>query len=93
MLFMARSALCIGLVAVAASNAGGGTLTTAIERGGRDAAEAAGRACLRSTDCLRMGASLVEPAAWRLAVRAPGVVGAPKPARVPHVPAAARPLP
>ena len=62
MFFLARAAVCIGLVAVAASNTGAAGLGSALDRGVRGAADAAGQACLRSTDCLRVGAGLLAAA-------------------------------
>lgn len=63
MLFLTRTAICIGLVAFAASNASGGGLGTALDRSVRDAAETAGRACLGSGDCVRIGATMLAAAA------------------------------
>lgn len=63
--FLARSALCIGLVAAAASGVGTGSLTTTIARGAREAADGAGRACLASSDCVRIGAAALSGAALR----------------------------
>ncbi|MGI3900556.1 MAG: hypothetical protein ACRYGP_28185 [Janthinobacterium lividum] len=62
MLFLARAAVCIGLVAVAASHTGGPGLASALDRGVRGAADAAGQACLRSDECLRVGTSLLTAA-------------------------------
>lgn len=63
MLFLTRTAICIGLVAFAASNASGGGLATALDRSARDAVETAGRACLGSGDCLRIGTTMLAAAA------------------------------
>ncbi len=63
MFFLTRAAVCIGLVALAASNAGGAGLASAIDRGVRETAATAGQACLRSADCLAVGAGLMAAAA------------------------------
>ena len=52
--FLARSTLCIGLVAAAASGVGTRPLATAVAR---NAADGFGRACLASEGCLRAGAA------------------------------------
>jgi hypothetical protein len=62
MFFLTRAGICIGLVAIAASNAGGPALTSAVDQSLRGAASSAGQACLRSADCLRMGAGLLAAA-------------------------------
>ena len=53
--FLTRSALCIGIVAIAASGVGTDRLATTIDRGARDGLDGAARACLGSSDCLRVG--------------------------------------
>ncbi len=63
MFFLARSALCIGVVAAAATGIGTGPLATAIDRGAREAAEGVGRACLASHECLRAGTAALSAAA------------------------------
>lgn len=63
MFFLARSALCIGIVAAAAGGIGTGPVAEAIDRSARDAAEGVGRACLASSDCLRVGAAALSAAA------------------------------
>lgn len=60
--FLTRSALCIGIVAAVASGDGAGRLATAIDRGARDSLEGAGRACLASSDCLRIGTAALSAA-------------------------------
>lgn len=62
MFFLARAAVCIGLVAVAASNVGDSGLASALDRGVRSAAAATGQACLRSAECLQVGAGLLAAA-------------------------------
>lgn len=64
MFFLTRSALCIGLVALAASDAGGAdALRAAVGDGARGAATTLGRACLGSSECLRAGTLVVAAAA------------------------------
>ena len=62
MFFLARAAVCIGLVAAAASSVEGPGLASALDRGVRGAAEAAGQACLHSVDCLRLGTGVLAAA-------------------------------
>lgn len=80
-LFLARSALCIGAVAWAASGAGVGPLGDALKRGARAAAGDAGRACLASAPCLDAAAAAVGgtaafPAATPTALPAPALAAA-----------------
>lgn len=91
MLFLARSALCIGLVAAAGAGVGVGQITTAVERGTRASVEDAGRACLASADCLRAGLTALEGADPPL--RTPGLHRAEPPKRKFGGPARAEPDP
>ena len=60
--FLTRSALCIGIVAAVASGGGAARLVTTIDHGARDSLEGAGRACLASSDCLRIGTAALSAA-------------------------------
>ena len=62
MFFLTRAAVCIGLVAAAASAAGGGELATTLDHGARDAATQLGGACLASRRCMALGTGLVAAA-------------------------------
>ena len=75
MFFVAKATLCIGLVAVVASQAGGGP-AAGLDGDARAAAASLGRACLASSDCLRVGAGV-------LAAASGGAVAAPE-VRVPR---------
>ena len=56
MFFMAKSTLCIGVVAVLAAGASGrGDIRDAVATGGRAAAASLGRSCAASTDCVGLG--------------------------------------
>lgn len=61
MFFVAKATLCIGLVAVVASQAGGGS-AAGLDGHARAAAASLGRACLASSDCLRVGAGVLAAA-------------------------------
>jgi hypothetical protein len=82
MFFVAKATLCIGLVAVVASQAGGSP-GAGLDADTRAAAASLGRACLASSDCLRVGAGV-------LAAASGGAVAAPE-LRIPH-PRAAAPM-
>ncbi len=68
MFFLARSALCIGVVAAAASGIGTGRFAAAIDQSAREAADGVGRACLASRDCLRAGTAALSAAAGAVPV-------------------------
>ena len=72
MFFLARSALCIGAVAAAAGGLGGEGLVTAADRGARQVAADAGRACLASSTCLRVGTAALSAAGGASPVTDPG---------------------
>ena len=62
MFFVAKATLCIGLVAVVASQAGGESLATNLDGDARAAAASVTRACWASSDCLRVGAGVLAAA-------------------------------
>ena len=63
MLFLVRSAVCIGAVALLAAGGGESGLGRLIHDAGRDAAQNLGQACIVSHDCLRIGMGLAATAA------------------------------
>ncbi len=101
MFFLTRAAVCIGLVAAAASAAGGSDLAAPLDHQARDAVAQAGRACMASRECLDVGVGLMAAAAsvgadagaGARASRVMPAVVRPQPARHRHdAPAQGRPV-
>ena len=91
MFFVAKATLCIGLVAVAASQAGSPGLATRLDGDARAAAASVGRACLASSACLQVGAGVLAGAASdreiaTLEVHAPRPRPAKRPVAARHAP-------
>lgn len=62
MFFVAKATLCIGLVAVLASQGGGESLATHLDGDARAAAASVTEACWASSECLRVGAGVLAAA-------------------------------